>query len=164
MAAIMLVSLCAVSASTLGVSAAQGSSPTLKPPRVVGAPVGAGAPGVCTNNSTDLFLFIRGADNALYLKISPDGVTWPSTETSLGGVLASAPAATSPGNGVIEVFVRGTDARLYEKASVRPWGSLGRPPGSLSAGNSSRTQALALCSWASPAQPYNAYRVVRHRH
>ncbi len=145
----MLVSLCAVGASTLGVSAAQGSSPNVKAPPVVGAPVGAGAPGVCTNNSTDLFLFIRGADNALYLKISPDGVTWPSNETSLGGVLASAPAATSPGNGVIEVFVRGTDARLYEKASVdhgvtwSPWFTLG--------GQLLANTGPSACSWASPS-------------
>lgn len=148
MAAIMLVSICAVGASALSVSAAQVSSPNVKAPPVVGAPVGAGAPGVCTNNSTDLFLFIRGADNALYLKISPNGVTWPSAEASLGGVLASAPAATSPGNGVIEVFVRGTDGRLYEKASTDhgvtwspEWISLG--------GQLLANTGPSACSWVS---------------
>ena len=111
MAAIMLVSLCAVGASTLGVSATQGSSST---PPVVGAPVGSGAPGVCSNNSTNLYLFIRGADNAIYLKISPDGTTWPSTETLLGGIVTSPPAATSPTSSVIDVFVRGTDGALWQ--------------------------------------------------
>jgi hypothetical protein len=148
MAAIMLVSICAVSASTLGVSAAQGSSPNVKAPPVVGAPVGAGAPGVCTNNSADLFLFIRGADNALYLKISPNGVTWPSTEVSLGGVLASAPAATSPGNGVIEVFSRGTDGRLYEKAST-DHGATWSPKWISLGGQLLANTGPSACSWAS---------------
>ena len=119
MAAIVLVSLCAVGVSALSVSAAQGSSANVKAPTLVGAPVGNGAPGVCSVDGTGLFLFIRGTDNVLYYKYSSDGVTWPSTSTSLGGVLASAPAAaatpaTMTTKGTIEVFVRGTDGHLWE--------------------------------------------------
>ena len=115
MAALVLV---AVGVSALSVTAAQGSSANVKAPTVVGAPVGSGAPGVCSVDGTGIFLFIRGSDNVLYYKYASDGVTWPSTSRSLGGVLASAPAATATSNGVIEVFVRGTDGRLYEKIST----------------------------------------------
>jgi hypothetical protein len=109
MAAIMLVSICAVSASTLGVSAAQGSSST---PGVVGAPV-AGAPAVCSQDGKGLDLFVRGADSALYWKHSAGGTTW-SPSVDLGGVCTSNAAATSPANGVIDVFVRGSNGALYE--------------------------------------------------
>ncbi len=115
----MLVSLCAVSASTLGVSAAQGSSST---PGVVGAPVGSGAPGVCSINGTGLDLFIRvGADNSLVWKESPDGTTWTTSNTSLGGTLTAPPAAnatfasTTAQYASIFVFARGTDGALYWK-------------------------------------------------
>ena len=117
MAAIMLVSLCAVGASTLGASATQGSSST---PPVVGAPVGSGAPGVCSINGTNLDLFIRvAADNSLVWKESPDGTTWTSSQTSLGGTLTAPPAAnatfasTSAQYASIYVFARGTDGQLY---------------------------------------------------
>lgn len=127
MAAIMLVSLCAVSASTLSVSAAQGSSST---PTVVGAPVGSGAPGVCSINGTGLDLFIRvGADNSLVWKESPDGTTWLSSQTSLGGTLTAPPAANATpatsGTGVpasIYVFARGTDGSVYWN-TLSPTGS-----------------------------------------
>ncbi|MGA8070811.1 MAG: hypothetical protein WCG09_06945 [Halobacteriota archaeon] len=119
MAAIMLVSLCAVSASTLSVSAAQGSSST---PAVVGAPVGAGAPGVCSVNGTNLELFIRvAADNSIVWKESPDGTNWTSNETSLGGTLTAPPAAnatwasTGAGEASIYIFARGTDGSVYER-------------------------------------------------
>ncbi len=123
MAAIVLVSLCAVGVSALSVSAAQGSSNVKGP--LVGAPVGAGAPGVCSVDGRSLDLLIRGADNALYLKTSPDGVSWTSPAVKIGPsgtALASAPAATSPGtlavpSTLIEVFARGTDGRLYELTS-----------------------------------------------
>jgi hypothetical protein len=147
MAAIVLVSLCAVGASALSVSAAQGSS-NVRAPTVVGAPVGAGAPGVCSNNSTNLYLFIRGgADNALYLKISPDGTTWPSSETLLGGKLASAPAATSNYTGNVSVFVQGTDGALWWKntsdggVTWSTWTSLG--------GKMTANTGPAACSYGS---------------
>jgi len=109
MVAIVLASLCAVSVSTLSVSAAQGSSST---PPTVGAAVGTGAPGVCSQDGKSLDLFIRGTDNSLHWWHSDDGVTWSSTGTvQVAGpnALGSAAAATSPASGVINVFVRGTD-------------------------------------------------------
>jgi hypothetical protein len=125
MATIMLVSLCAVSASTLSVSAAQGSSST---PTVVGAPVGSGAPGVCSINGTGLDLFIRvGADNSLVWKESPAGTTWASSQTSLGGTLTAPPAAnatkaaTGSNYTSIYVFARGTDGSVYWK-TISPKG------------------------------------------
>jgi len=127
MAAIMLVSLCAVSASTLSVSAAQGSSST---PTVVGAPVGSGAPGVCSVNGTGLDLFIRvGADNSLVWKESPDGTAWTASQTSLNGTLTAPPAANATpatsGMGVpasIYVFARGNNGALYERI-ISPTGA-----------------------------------------
>jgi hypothetical protein len=119
MAAIVLVSLCAVGVSALSVSAAQGSSST---PPVVGAPVGAGAPGVCSINGIGLDLFVRvAADNSIVWKESPTGTTWTSSQTSLGGTLTAPPAANAtkaaPGStyASIYVFARGTDGALYER-------------------------------------------------
>ncbi|MGA2885050.1 MAG: carboxypeptidase regulatory-like domain-containing protein [Halobacteriota archaeon] len=63
-----------------------------------------------------LFLFVRGSDNALWYK-TWNGATW-SNATSLGGNLTSAPAATSPAAGTIDVFVRGTNGGLYEKTTA----------------------------------------------
>jgi len=110
MAALVLVSLCAVSASA---SAAQGPSANVQAPAVVGAPV-AGAPAVCSQNGVGLDLFVRGANGQVYWKHSSDGTTWPSTSVSLGGYATSNPAATSPANGTIAVFVRGGDGALWE--------------------------------------------------
>ncbi len=111
MAAVVLVSLFAVGASTLSVSAAQGSSST--PPRV-GAAVGSGAPGVCSQDGKSLDLFIRGSDNSLNWWHSSDGVTWSSTgaaQVAGPNALSSAAAATTSSTpGTIEVFVRGTDS------------------------------------------------------
>jgi hypothetical protein len=110
MAAVVLVSLFAVGASTLSVSAAQGNSST---PPTVGAAVGSGAPGVCSQDGTSLDLFIRGTDNSLHWWHSSDGVTWSSTgalQVAGPNALGSAAAATSPTLGTINVFVRGNDA------------------------------------------------------
>jgi hypothetical protein len=159
MAAIMLVSLCAVSASTLSVSAAQGSSST---PTVVGAPVGSGAPGVCSINGTGLDLFIRvGADNSIVWKESPDGTTWTSSQTSLGGTLTAPPAANATlANGSstyasIYVFARGNDGSLYWRVispnntqitqtnsssyTMSGWTSLG--------GQLAKNTGPSVCSW-----------------
>ncbi len=158
MAAIMLVSLCAVGASTLGVSATQGSSA----PPVVGAPVGSGAPGVCSVNGTGLDLFIRvAADNSIVWKDSPDGTTWTSSQTSLGGTLTAAPAAnatfanTSAQYASIYVFARGTNGQLYwniispngtqitqtnsSSYTMNGWSSLG--------GQLATNTGPSVCSW-----------------
>jgi hypothetical protein len=159
MAAIMLVSLCAVSASTLSASAAQGSSST---PTVVGAPVGSGAPSVCSINGTGLDLFIRvGADNSLVWKESPDGTSWTSSQTSLGGTLTAPPAANatfasgSATYASIYVFARGNDGSVYEKVispnatqitqtnnstyKISAWVSLG--------GQLAANTGPSVCSW-----------------
>jgi len=112
MAALVLVSLCAVGASTLSVSTAQNSSANVQATDVVGAPVGVGAPAVYAVDSTHLDLFIRGADNALWVKQGTfntgTGIwTW-SPATSLGGIMASAPSAISSTSGVVDVFYRGS--------------------------------------------------------
>jgi hypothetical protein len=148
MAALVLVSLCAVGASTLSVSAAQGSSANVQAADVVGAPVGAGAPAVYAESSTVLDLFIRGADNALYVKTgtldTTTGIwTW-STATSLGGIMASAPSAISSTSGVVDVFYRGSGgAAIWEvqyqisTKTLINWAPIG------GAGSS----APSACSW-----------------
>jgi hypothetical protein len=111
--ALVLGSLCAVSVSTLSVTAAQSSSGNTGP--LVRAPV-AGAPAVCSQDGATLDLFVRGANSALYWK-HWDGTTW-SASVSLGGICTSNPAAVSPGKGVLDVFVRGSDGALYERATT----------------------------------------------
>jgi len=143
LAALMLVSLCAVCTSTLSVSAAR-SSANVQAPALVGASLGE-APAVCAPDANSLALFVRGTNGALWYK-HWDGTTW-STSMSLGGVLTSSPAATSPGNGQVNVFVRGRDGALYEKTTTdggtswSNWVSLG---GQIPAGT-----APAACSWGS---------------
>ncbi len=120
MAAIVLVSLCAIGVSTLSVSAAPGSSANTQASAVVGAPVGAGAPAVYAPTATNLTIFIRGANNALYVKNGSENTstgTWTwSPSTLLGGVLTSSPTATSPNNSgsPIDVFFRGSDGDLWQ--------------------------------------------------
>jgi 5-hydroxyisourate hydrolase-like protein (transthyretin family) len=76
-----------------------------------------------------LYLFVRGSDNAIWYK-QWDGTAW-SNATSLGGNCTSAPAATSPSNGVIDVFAQGTNGALYERTTTNGgttwsgWTSLG---------------------------------------
>ena len=146
MAALVLVSLCAVSASALSVSAAQSSS-YVKAPAVVGAPVGSGAPAACSPNGIGLDLFIRGADDHLYLKTSTDGTSWTGTSYYLGGGLTSGPGATvrDTTNGLVTVFVRGTDGAIYYRdgsgTSFGHWTSIG--------GQTAAGKAPAVCSWNS---------------
>jgi hypothetical protein len=79
---------------------------------------------------TTIYLFVRGADGALWQNILPQGGAW-SGWSSLGGGLASGPAAgTRRNNGTVDVFVRGTDNGLYHRAlppgqSWTPWEALG---------------------------------------
>src|SRR5665647_127060 len=93
MAALVLVSLCAVGASALSVSAAQGSNSNAQAPGLVGASI-QGAPAVCSQDGTSLDLFVRGTDLHLYWLHSADGMTWmPSKAVDLGGICTSNPAA-----------------------------------------------------------------------
>ncbi|MGB7900916.1 MAG: PQQ-binding-like beta-propeller repeat protein [Halobacteriota archaeon] len=78
--------------------------------------------------ATGNYLFVRGSDSALWYNYW-NGTTWTAA-ASLGGQLASAPAATSSG-GVINVFVQGTTGAVYEKTTTNNgttwsgWVSLG---------------------------------------
>ena len=148
MAALVLVSLCAVGASQLSVSAAQGSSANAQAP-LVGAAVGSGAPAAYPTDGTHVTLFMRNAsDNALYVKtgtLNPDGSwTW-SPSTYIGGVLTSAPTASSTSTGLIDVFVRGSDGAVWEITTsaagspLTPWGSIG--------GQIPVNTAPSACSW-----------------
>jgi hypothetical protein len=150
MAALVLVSLCAVGASTVSVSAAQGSSANVQATGVVGAPVGVGAPAAYAVDPTHTDLFIRGADNALWVKngtlnTTTGNWTW-LTATSLGGVMASAPSAISSTSGVVDVFYRGSGgAAIWEVQyslttnTLINWAPIG------GAGSS----APSACSWGS---------------
>ena len=112
MAVIVLVSLCAVGVSPLGVSAAGGSSTNVQAPALVGGPV-ASAPAVCTEDANNLDVFVQGTDHALWYRHYQSGSGW-SSWNSLSGGLTSDPAAVSRSAGKIDVFVRGGDNKLWE--------------------------------------------------
>jgi hypothetical protein len=85
----------------------------------------------------NLFLFVRGSDNAIWYKYET-GTTW-TTAKSLGGNCTSAPAATSPSSGVINVFVQGTTGAVYEKTTTNngaTWSGWASLSGVLAAGSS----------------------------
>ena len=146
MAALVLVSLCAV-----GASAAKGNNANVQAPAVVGAHVGHGAPAVCFDGTANtLDIFVRGADNHLYWKHSVDnGTNWgPSMD--LGGILTSAPAVTSPSTGVMDVFVRGTDGAVWwdhYNATTSKWSGWSTPLGGSLGGLTPVNRAPAACSW-----------------
>jgi hypothetical protein len=77
----------------------------------------------------NLYLFVRGSDNALWYR-HWTGTTWTAS-TSLGGILTSSPAATSPSSGVIDVFVRGSDGVIWTRTTTNggtswsAWTSIG---------------------------------------
>ena len=129
LATIMLVSLCAVCASTSVTAAAVDNSNNKAPaqaPSLVGAPAGVvGAPAVCSHAANSLDLFIRGTDNAIWWRNWTNGVGW-STLTSLCGIVTSSPAASSPYAGILNVAAPGTDGALWYIISLdggSTWGS-----------------------------------------
>jgi len=144
MATLLLVSLCAVYAST-SVSAADGSGSKAQPSAaLVGAPV-ASAPALCAPNVNRVDWFVQGTDHALWHSYwSGSTGDWSAWE-SLGGYLTSSPAATSPINGVIDVYVRGGDGALWWRYTTdggtvwTPWTSLG--------GQIAPNTGPAACSW-----------------
>lgn len=64
-------------------------------------------------DSTSLYLFLRGTDNALWMRTAPLGGEAWSGWTSLGGSIASTPAATSTG-GTITVLCHGRDGTIWQ--------------------------------------------------
>ncbi|MFE9425761.1 hypothetical protein ACFYNO_22655 [Kitasatospora sp. NPDC006697] len=65
------------------------------------------------NSPSGTDVFVRGADNALWVDSYLNG-TWGSW-TSLGGTLSDSPTAASIGQDRIDVFVRGTDGAVFQK-------------------------------------------------
>ena len=135
MVTLVLVSLCAVCASPLSVSAAQGGSANAQPSAAItGVPYFTGAPAVCAPSANSLDLFVKGtsittggeagtfsADGALWWR-HWDGAVWYGW-TSLGGILTSDPVAVSQGAGKVDVFVRGADGALWQKEyNNNAWG------------------------------------------
>src|SRR5665647_1151809 len=117
-AALMLVSLCAVDFSPLSVSAVDGSTTNVQAINFVSGQLASGTgPAVCSQDANSLDLFVQGTDHALWYRHYQSGSGWSSWK-SLSGGLASSPAAVSRSAGYIDVFVRGTDGHLYEKTTT----------------------------------------------
>ena len=91
------------------------------------------SPAVAAPGSGKLDVFVRGADNAVWLRRF-DGVAW-SGWSSLGGATFASPTATPrQGKAIVDVFVRGTnDEVLYRYRNGSTWSSgwvsIGAPPG-----------------------------------
>jgi hypothetical protein len=122
MATIVLVSLCAVCAST-SVSAAPSSSANAETSAgLVGAPAGVvGAPAVCSDAANSIHLFVRGTDNALYYRHEASGA-WGQW-VSLGGRLTSSPSAASYQFGVFVCARGGDGAFWYKTGDGENWGA-----------------------------------------
>jgi hypothetical protein len=79
-------------------------------------------------------------------RVNWNGATW-SAAMSLSGILTSDPTAAAPGNGVVDVFVGGSDNAVWEKTTTNG--------GSSWSGWTSRSGQIpvntvpAACSWAS---------------
>jgi hypothetical protein len=75
-----------------------------------------------------LDLAVRGADNAIHLRTFQPGSGW-SNWASLGGNLTSAPALNSQDPTVLNVWARGADGQLFQRAwtgvAWREWEPLG---------------------------------------
>jgi IPT/TIG domain-containing protein len=101
------------------------------------------------STGTDSFaVFVRGSDNALW-RNDFNGTAWAGW-VKLGGILAGAPAVASPSAGTLDVFVEGTDRRLYfdnitSTGSVwyGPGGILAAPPSAVRASNGN-VEALVM--------------------
>jgi hypothetical protein len=75
-----------------------------------------------------LDLDVRGSDNSIHHRSFVPGSGW-SPWSSIGGNLTSAPALNSQDPGVLNVWARGTDGQLYQRAwtgtAWREWEALG---------------------------------------
>ncbi len=118
LAALVLVSLCAVCAST----------------SVSGNPIPADtSPSVCMpKNSHYYYIFVKGYDGALWYNredTTPGLPNWGwAGWTSLSGQLATSPCVVSQSSATLDVFVRGTNGALYTRhfsGSWGPWTNLG---------------------------------------
>ena len=112
---------------------------TTSTPQNKNVPIGL-APAVCAQDANSLDLFAKGPDWALWWK-HWNGQGW-SAWTSLGGYLTADPAAVSRGEGVIDVFVRGSNGALWQREYNNGWGSWSSLGGQLASGT-----GPAACSW-----------------
>jgi hypothetical protein len=91
--------------------------------------LGTSAPAASSRRGTNLLdVDVRGGDNTIFHRSFAPGAGW-SGWTSLGGNLTSAPALNSQDPGVLNVWSRGTNGQLYQRAwngtAWRDWISLG---------------------------------------
>jgi hypothetical protein len=136
MAAIVLVSLCAVCANT-SVSAADSgiSRANVKAsPELAGNSIPASTgPSACIPKPGNYFyLFVQGYDGALWYNRQDFGNSstlpywgWSGWQ-SLGGQVTSSPATASQSGGAVAVFVRGTDGAVWSRTTTddgRSWSS-----------------------------------------
>jgi hypothetical protein len=102
-----------------------------------GATASASAPSVSVRRGTSnaLDLMVRGQDNAVYQRTFAPATGWTPFST-IGGIVASAPAVASQSDEVISVFARAPDGSLlHREYGGRAWsswvgfggGSLGAP-------------------------------------
>jgi hypothetical protein len=75
-----------------------------------------------------LDLAVKGTDNSIYFETYVPGSGW-SGFSSLGGNFTSAPVLNSQSDGIVNVFVRGTDGAVWERSwtgsAWNDWSSLG---------------------------------------
>jgi len=119
----MLVSLCAVCASSSVKAADSGSTNTQASPSFVGAGV-AGDPAVVLQPDHNRWaMFVKGSDGACWWSWSVGSGQWTAWK-SIGGDLSGSPGPTviSKATGYLEVYVRGTDGGVWQKFST-DWGA-----------------------------------------
>ena len=115
--------------ATTSASLAKGGSAQPHWSKIGGQLASGTGPAADAQDANSINIFVQGTDHALWYS-HWGGTKW-SAWKSLGGVLTSSPAATSPTSGVLDVFVRGTNGGLYEKTSTNggsswsAWTSLG---------------------------------------
>ena len=85
-------------------------------------------PSLVRFSDADSAVFMRGANGSLYEQSTTNAGAWSGTWTSLGGPgcdgILGQPAAYAGPNGLIDVFVRGTDNQAYQRTySNGKWGS-----------------------------------------
>jgi hypothetical protein len=90
---------------------------------------GTSAPAAVARRGTNLLdLAVRSTNNGIYLKTFQPGSGW-TPWSGLGGNLSSAPSLESQHDGYLNVFARGSDGSLYQRAwngtAWRGWESRG---------------------------------------
>src|SRR5437660_304024 len=71
-------------------------------------------PAVVAPTGDTRYVFVRGQDGAVHYKVYAKG-TW-SNWKSIGGIIVGAPTAMCPTPSTIDIYVRGANDRLHQKA------------------------------------------------